>query len=326
MNNQIVPTCYEELCADPDQNPLGNGAAMITAVRNQYLPWAVDRPVAPLKDELLLDVGITMTGVIGVMAQADAHAGGTLQALHSLWKHGSRDTHRGKIFASLGDVHEIDIDVVEFDDQLLNLTEEVIVAGSVARHQQLLLANPDLELVPSNATEVPLSRRIRTRNSVFIPFPLVPYMLEKDLTARQAFEILIPVIQSLGLEAACGPLIDFLIIASTSKHGVTEGDTETVTEQPSVGITPARLRPVLQERRRILLFVHLPGLKPIFGGAPSDPALVGIMNSVRDMTNASLAERNDRQVDREQTKAPKTILERWPDHVDRLCKLCSVPA
>ena len=44
------------------------------------------------------------------------------------------------------------------------------------------------------------------------------YVLGQNLTPRQAFTILLPVIISLGIKVVCGPLLNNLMVAST-KHG-----------------------------------------------------------------------------------------------------------
>ena len=325
MNNQVSILNYRELCLDPAQNPLGTEEELREAVAAQYAAWAPELSTDALREELLLDLGVRMGGGIGVMVDDATQPGGTLQVLHSLYKHAGRDPHRGKVFAYLGDIQGIDADVVEFDEALLEPTTEVIVADNIVRHQELLTLNPTHALVPAIGVPVARTQTLRVRNSVYIPYSLMPFVLDKDLTARQAFETLIPIIQDQGLEAACAPLLNFLIVASTKKQlDLAEEDPATATVQASAGQTPERLLPVIRDRRNRLLFVHLPDLKPN-PGVQSDPALLGIMHAMRDVTQASKEDYDDRRVERARVKAPATVEERWPSYVDRLCKLCGVP-
>ena len=328
MTNQILIKTYAELCSDPDLNPMGIGASALRGIAAQYVQWGVGLSVASLKEDILLDMGVSMSGGIGVMVSNNEVEGGTLQVLHSVYKHAGRDTHRGKIFASLGDAQGVDIDTVVFDDALLALTPETLCAKEVAYQQELFAAASDeTELVPPFTAETDQVQRLSVRRSVFIPFPLIPYVLDKNLTAREAITMLVPVIQSEGLEDFCQPLIEFLIVASTSlpaAAGAAPGAPQkSIVEKDTAGVTPERLLPVVRDRRERLLYVHLPDLKPKTVAA-SDPALLGIMNSIQDVHTAHIADVNDRRTEREQTKAGKTVEEKWPNFVDRLCKLCNV--
>ena len=323
MNNAVPIVNYQELCSDPARNPMGTGDALLRAIAAQYVAWSPDQDTDKLKEDVLLDMGITMSGGIGVMVPHTAHEGGILQVLHGIYKHAGRDHHRGKVFASLGDIQGLDIDVVELSDTLLAPTVEVIVAEDATRQHELFAANPGAKLVPAFTREGGRSRTISVRNSVYIPYSLIPFVLDKDLNARQAFETLAPVIQAQGLEAVCAPLLDYLIVSSTARQGAAAGTPLTATLQPTAGKTPERLLTVIKDRRDRLLFTHLPELRPS-RGAQSDPALLGIMHAMRDVTQASKEDIDDRRIERERTKAPTTAEAKWPNHVGRLCKLCGV--
>jgi hypothetical protein len=56
-----------------------------------------------------------------------------------------------------------------------------------ARHLTLLEAEPTEHTVSPFASTAAGIHTIRTRSSMFIPFKLVPVLLEKDDTAREAF-------------------------------------------------------------------------------------------------------------------------------------------
>ena len=322
MNDPPLMTTYQELCSNPDRNPLGEGPGLIEAIEQQYLPWAIGQVRRDLLDNVLMDTGIELTGGIGVMVDDDDHMGGTLQVLHSIYKHTGLDTHRGKFFATIGDIQGIDAEIVEFKEELLDATLQVVVAADPARHSAIFEGDEAMKLAPATATEGADTRKIKVRKSTFIPFSLLPFVLDKNLTPRQAYETLVPVIQAQGLEQVCQPLLDFLIASSTRRHGLAAGDNSvTVTVRDTAGVSPARLLPVIRERRDRLLFVHLPDLKPQ-PGIRSDPALLGIMSAMKDISAVTKEDTDDRRVDRERTARPKTIEEKWPAYAGRLCKLC----
>ena len=50
---------------------------------------------------------------------------------------------------------------------------------------------------------------------MFIPHPLLQYVIRKRLTAKDAFTTLFPVIQDTDLEVVCVPVIEFLMVART---------------------------------------------------------------------------------------------------------------
>lgn len=50
---------------------------------------------------------------------------------------------------------------------------------------------------------------------MFVPFSLVEHVLDKDCSAREAFEILWPVIPANNLREIAKPLVKFLMAAST---------------------------------------------------------------------------------------------------------------
>ena len=153
---------------------------------------------------------------------------------------------------------------------------------------------------------------------MYIPSSLLPYVMGLSLTPKEVLHILHPVIISLDLVTECAPLLSFLIAATTK---AADGN-EPVTVQASAGTAPANLLDVMQDRRENLLYRHLPSLRPA-AGRPSDPALVGMMTTMVEMKAAAVDNLDDLRLAREQAHAPKTVTEKWPNHIDRLLKLCN---
>ena len=292
------------------------------AVAAQYIPWGHALSTDNLRDDLLLDLGPNMNGGVGVMLEDGQHEGGTLQVLHSFHKHPGRGEHRGKIFVSVGDVRGIDIEVLALNLDILEPATAIHVAEDAAHQSELFAAGgAGMKLTDGFDVAGARTREVRVRRSVYIPYTVMPFVLDKNLTARQAFETIVPILQDQNLEAACSELIDFLIVASTKRRdGV--ASPHTVTAQTSMGTIPLRSIEVIQERRKHLLFVHLPAVQP--QTTRSDPALLGIMNTIQEVHAVAREDYNDRKLERDRAKSPKTIEERWPTYVDRLCKLCGV--
>ena len=323
MMNAPSHRTYQELCDDPDQNPMGTGDSMIGLTGAQFTTWIANTPLRlthiQLLDDLLLDQGNTMSGGVGVMVAVDGNDSSVLRVIHGLCKHPGRDEHRGTVFAYRGDVEGYDIDVIQVSDDLFRATESVTVADDVEYHLEVLLAHPDSAAVPAFLAGAARTRSVRTRNSMYIPFPLIPYVIERDLTARQALSVLFPVIQDMGLEAACAPLLDYLVVASTMRAVEPHYP---ITVQLNEGTFPEGCRPVTAHRRKHILFRQLPDLEP--GNNPRTVGLAGIDNSLREFRNATVDDMNDRRAERAQKAAVKTVGEKWPHQFDRLLKLCGV--
>jgi hypothetical protein len=52
----------------------------------------------------------------------------------------------------------------------------------------------------------------KARSMVYLPFPLVAGLLGSNLTARQAYELLIPELMNAGMMTVCEPLVYFLTV------------------------------------------------------------------------------------------------------------------
>ena len=159
------------------------------------------------------------------------------------------------------------------------------------------------------------TKTVKTRLAMSLPCLLAAHVIDQDLTAREALDLPPPIVEDLGMDGQCQPLMDWLLIASTDS-----GRGTSPIRLPSVGVTPQGMRPVHAERDEDILFWQLPALQPVTG--TTDPAVLGILQATRDQRNAVTEDIADRRVERERERAPKTVEERWPDHCNRLLKLC----
>ena len=108
------------------------------------------------------------------------------------------------------------IRAVEFDAEQLDITDTVIVANDTTYQNQLYVDNLVLELLPEHPTGATNTRTIKTRKTMYLPYPLAEYIILKALNARQTYEILEPVIAANNWTVSCAKLLDFLFVAGTA--------------------------------------------------------------------------------------------------------------
>jgi len=321
---------YKDLFANPSKCPLGIGDPMKSAIGNIYAHWRVDAgppDVDEVHEDLLSDF-VWAIGAVGVFTSATPdEPTGALKLLHGFLRHpglpGQASAHRNVTFAYLGDIVGLDIQSVAFDENQLERTDEVNVAGSPARHQELLQADPDEEQVGPFAAGGANMKTVRTRGMMCIPFPLVQHVLGKDLTARQAWDVLYPAITTAGMEHECNNLLEFLMVAATKP---TEAAPEPLTLAAHVGQTGYPIEAeVISHRRTKVLWEQLPDLKPDPSTPAGDPALVQLVTAVVELSENNREDREDRKAQRERSALPKTPRERWGDRLtDKLLKMCAV--
>lgn len=315
-------TCYQELFDDPMHRPWINGEAMSDDILERYKAWTTVGDTVFSKDELLADLLLDMEGPflggVGVFLASTRSEGGVLHVLHNLRRHPDRDRHRGKTFAYAGDVCDgTSIDIVEFDTKLLEQTAPVIVPVSLDSHLAFFTADANRQVVPVLADGAPNTRAATTRQSMYIPLPLLPHLLGKDLTAREALITLAPLIHALNLQEACKPLLEFLQVATSRGTGDTPETLHT-----SIGSTPLGIAVVAASRLKSVLYTQLPALRPHNQNETNLQEIVGALNEVRD---GVLRSTHDRRQEREDNKHPKTIAQRWKaSTISRLNKMCGV--
>ena len=78
---------------------------------------------------------------------------------------------------------------------------------------QLLTGDENAELVGPFTDNAASTKKFTRRNSIYLPFALIPHVIGQNLTPKTAVRTLVPVISSLGLE--CPQLLDFFLAAYT---------------------------------------------------------------------------------------------------------------
>jgi hypothetical protein len=159
----------------------------------------------------------------------------------------------------------------------------------------------------------------------YTPFELMEVVLGADLTARQAYELLVPTLVDTGYEGICEPLVDFLTVTLVKPSATVDTP---LTLQDRVGLEGYVPSPaVVSHRRQHLLYRDLPALLPQPSGkAASDPALLDVARGMQDMVAEAHLDRNDRTVAREMAHRPRTVRERLGEVLtNRILLLCRSP-
>jgi hypothetical protein len=222
-----------------------------------------------------------------------------------------------------GDMVGIDACTIAFDVTQLAVTPDVVVPGTLDQVQQLLNEEPGRDsLGPFKSSEANV-RTTKTREMGYFSFPVLAPLLGMDLTARQVFELVVPVLIEAGLQDACSGLINFMTVALVLPTEDIEVPVTVWAQAGRSGYTPGPV--AIINRRTQALYRDLPCLRPSAGppSSPSDPALVDVAWGMRDMVIEARSERNARLDTREENRRPKSVREKMGDTItDRLLLLC----
>jgi hypothetical protein len=210
-----------------------------------------------------------------------------------------------KICASLGDVEGIDIATVAFDWKQLTVTPDVLGPGSIERTLQLLAEELAKQMLgPFEATMANI-RTTKSRAMAYIPFEIMELVLDARITARQAYESIVPTLVDRGMEVMCTLLVDFLTLALVQP---TEASMPPYPLQQQVDMASYTPGPtVVSHRCEHIIYRDLPGLLPSALDTASDPALIDVARGVRYMVTESQSDRDDRAFSREVARHPHTV-------------------
>lgn len=316
-----------------------NPAAGYLAIFNRWRVTGATVPSAEqVHSDLLTDFDATVGGMGYFVNDSTSPTTGILKVTHGYRTFSGTPTttmNRSKTFGYVGDlVGGADVNTFELDPEQLGRTEETRCARTPERHMELLQASPlGVQAIgPFDGDEEiasPSYAMACTRRAMFIPFGLVPYVLDRDLSAREAFETLWPIILEKGWRAHTKPLVNFLVMATTLH--VLGNPPRTL--NGSLGRGPTSAADVLSKRREKVLYQQLPGLRRSTGsggGAANpaaatpglDPIMAALLTQVAKLNDHTREDREDRRASREQAALPKTVRERFQDYTtDKLLLL-----
>jgi hypothetical protein len=181
------------------------------------------------------------------------------------------------------------------------------------RHQTLLTGEPTKTMVGPFEADATNVHTVRTRGAMFIPFELVSLLLDKDLTAREAFLAVYPRLEDNDLVDACRPLIEFLQVASTQP---TAGNSRLVTLQDRIGLADHPVRAaVLCQRRTAVLYRVLPALVPSSHGHLPDTFAETPADGLTNIAVEMHADRRARETRVSESTRSKTFRERYGERI-----------
>ena len=200
----VLKQTYNTFCEDPTNNPSGTEAERIKFATLTSAISDTTTNTSKNEDQMLTQVMTDMgpaTGMNGgliVFVEAINKLGGTIQVLHNIAVHPSGDQHNVP-FVFYNDVKDWAVESVTFQKYLLAKTDEVIVLDKIERLFQYFTTNETINIVGPYVAGKALTKNTTTRNTMFLPFILFPYVMGYNLTPKSAIRILVPVMHSLGL-------------------------------------------------------------------------------------------------------------------------------
>jgi hypothetical protein len=228
----------------------------------------------------------------------------------------------GRNFAFADDVIDGDIMTVHVPPEAFNLTRGAIstnVPATIERVDELLIENPDDQLLgPFLAADANI-RQTRTRVFAFVPPRYVPIVAARRLTPRQLWLELVGAIRGNGDENTCGELVNWVVHALTRQN---PGAPSSVRRPPLlVPLADASLR----AHRRSLLHTQLPGLATPVQVEAAAATTALLANFVGQLVDEQRQSRLDQKARAEESRAPKTPTAYWGESgCAMLCAMCDV--
>jgi hypothetical protein len=256
-------------------------------------------------------------GAIGTMVADAGSKTGRLKLTYGHASYTSRPgrahVDRGATFCYEGELEGTDACTVAFDRNQLDLTPYINVAQMPDRHLSLLEGEPTKTMVgPFEASDANV-HTIRTRTAMFVPFELVSYLLGKDLTAREAFLLVYPILEDNDLLEVCRPFVEFLQVSSTQPTTI---NPRPLTLQDRLGKADYPVRPaVINQRRTGVLYQLLPALGPTHLPRMPDTFAETLADGLTNIAMEMHADRRARETRVSDSTRPKTFRERYGDRI-----------
>jgi hypothetical protein len=318
---------YTSLFSDATCDPFGAGASRTRSILRYSHAWRTDNnphtvaELEPLVYDYFADHPI---GGIGVFI-VDGNAVLRLKVLVGLKKYSRNPRSMDSVlynlaFAYVGDVEEGMGEMIQFDTDCLDTTAEINVF-KIATYKSKLVADPSLELFPPVDDADAQNETLKVRKSAFIPYCLMQYVLDKDLTPREAFLLLHPLIENAGMVDACSTLLDWLRVAGTMPSPSTV---------PLVGLdVPGKAvrieRPLLKFIREQVLLRDLEGMRPK-ASATTDPLARQMERAVTTLTEAHLRTEEANERRRFEKDKPKNVEDQYVGALfEKLCFITGTP-
>jgi hypothetical protein len=216
-------------------------------------------------------------------------------------------------FCFEGHVDGQDVDTLAVDKHQLGLTGYVNVPQMLDHHITLLEGNTATAMVGPFAANEANIHNIRTRSSMFIPCELVEVLMGQDLSARDAYLIVFPLLEYADLLDTCRPLMKFLQAALAQ---LTNGNLRQYTLQDLLGMAdyPAQSSVIIQ-RHELVLYRLLPALCPANLGRLPDSFAKNISDGPTNIATEMHANRRACDTHVAETSRRKTFWEHYGDRI-----------
>eukprot|EP00536_Pseudo-nitzschia_multiseries_P017062 jgi/Psemu1/49151/gm1.49151_g len=266
---------------------------------------------------LLLDIfNAQAIGGLGIF-QEDAAGVDRLWVIHGLRRYPGTITqpfaNRGRAFGYIDNVEGQEGELVQVDAALLSRAAASRVY-LLAHHEATISQHPDRDYIPAIPEGTAHTEMLQAHKVCFLPFELVPLVLCRGLTSKQAFQVLQPHIHQQGLGDICKPLLDTLRAVGTQPTTLL-GAIRLLEPGPSFR-AEANLRAYM---KRNVLLRDLPGLI-VGSAAPADPTLTAAFSALTDQ-QLRLSESLDQR--RQESSKLHSVMEVWGNlYTERLLLLC----
>eukprot|EP00536_Pseudo-nitzschia_multiseries_P004967 jgi/Psemu1/11391/gm1.11391_g len=266
---------------------------------------------------LLLDIfNAQAIGGLGIF-QEDAAGVDQLRVIHGLRRYPGTITqpsvNRGRAFGYIDDVEGQEGELVQVDAALLSRAAASRVY-LLAHHEATISQHPDRDYIPAIPEGTAHTEMLQAYKVCFLPFELVPLVLCRGLTPKQAFQVLQPHIHQQGLGDICKPLLDTLRAVGTQPTTLL-GAIRLLEPGPSFR-AEANLHAYMKKN---VLLRNLPGLI-VGSAAPADPTLTAAFSALTDQ-QLRLSESLDQR--RQESSKLHSVREVWGNlYTERLLLLC----
>ena len=222
MTAIMDPKTYIEYYQNSNVNPFGIGDGRKDVLQNVFYNWR--SAAAPLTRGEIFSVTKNQfdaaVGGIGLFIK-DPQGILRLHIIHGLRKF-TGDLQNtspliNKVFGYLDDVNEGETEIVQFDDSMLGITPKINMC-TITQNKHVLEGDDMIDLLSGRVDGEPQTVVIKMPTSAFIPFKLMPYLLEKNFNSRQALLVIEAYLQSHGLATECASLLDLLVLKPDWSH------------------------------------------------------------------------------------------------------------
>jgi hypothetical protein len=161
-------------------------------------------------------------GEIVVFIQEDDSGTGRLKLLHGIHSFPGGPGLSLDCMVTMGfdgGVSGVDVCTVTFDATQLSIMDDIVVPGTLERVQQLLGEELWRDRLGPFKGKDANTRTTKKLWMAYFPFEVLGPLLGTDLTACQAFELVVPSLVDAGLEVVCAGLVNFVDRGTCSAHG-----------------------------------------------------------------------------------------------------------